>query len=870
MAWKVASNILLSRSVTLNIRDFSRPSSGTVLQIHCWNKESQEIKVYYPPMMQYYAAPNADPDVSCNAYIGNVLLAGISFSAATEYYSEEGEFPDNPCPDLYLDGGGWPEERYRIKRYKNCRVYVLGNPEFDFEPILLSTFDNLNPYYPGIPHAYTFDDTNSVTVKCEAYYDLWAEEKQLTYYGDTRDYVADHDPYGRLSRRVKLWYELATGAVISMLVTWGTSTWSGTIGPERFDNDEYAFREYFKHGFQAASAGARMHFYAFNEDPEFSGWPTEKMAWGSIQGDGIDGITDEIVGSRAFISISGNNFDMWMVPSGTVTDIAARCAIARGEFTAQYSVAGKNFDNTLRSGVVETTDTHDGTAYMTVNLNSYNTFESAGMYYLYADGTEKSVRDFTPVKWSETNQTVVASYHSCTRYRSDLSQDGAGLQNLDAMGEPVFPAPEGQEHWRWFDDSRIDLVMDAPWSGFFSWNNCITLNIASECTLADAASLNWQVSYGQCSISTTNGTLVVTVTSGTPTIEATLPANSYLTGARLIEFGYNSNDTQPIQAELVANDSFSWAIAPGSAVVDAIAPDGRSGVDITQTGFNMYGWRGGVQNVSSIKFAGLRPGGTYQFTYIKGKRIPASSGGFARLEVCNEGFIGGARGENAYSDPWSAGKSMVLIVDGVYALSAGQGYISTTVFGVPVFQQQCGLVSATMGTSTSAWAQPGTAHTYDLVSGIYQGYSSISVDAKLKAAGWELPIYGPGNISLSSSKYLRGGINVLAVGEGGIWGTRSIILEKLLGTSVVSSARYRTDGLGLLTISSLQQPLDGLPYQYVVKVLAASNAGADTVYDPYYGGDCVQQSQSEEVAIVGTVGVRNRNNTQITLIGELL
>jgi len=334
----------------------------------------------------------------------------------------------------------------------------------------------------------------------------------------------------------------------------------------------------------------------------------------------------------------------------------------------------------------------------------------------------------------------------------------------------------------------------------------------------------------------------VTVTSGPCRLTRAISGD--LTGARTIEWNHTSDDTDPIEVELDGN---VWDVTPTDFLVDVVAVKGRSGSDTTQIDVANTGWAGGLHAVTALALDNLRNGKTYHFGLVKGKRIAESAGGFTQVEVSNDAFIGAERGASDVTDSYTTGKCLALIVDGIYAVYGDQDTMDVGWLSPDVTTQK-GLVSMGFNEAPSGWKQAGEVNSYHLRPGIYSSYQTVIVPAYMRAAQVWLPCCLNASPTLTTRKLLRGMIRVLLVNEDATLARGCLVtIEQRYtpGGAVVWSTTRQTDPLGCLILGPYQQGIDDHQNYYTVKA-----------------------QQADDSWVSAQVEVRNRNVTQVTLVGD--
>ena len=275
-----------------------------------------------------------------------------------------------------------------------------------------------------------------------------------------------------------------------------------------------------------------------------------------------------------------------------------------------------------------------------------------------------------------------------------------------------------------------------------------------------------------------------------------------------------------------------------------VAVKGRTGSDTTQIDVANSGWAGGLHAVTALAIDNLRAGKTYHFGLVKGKRVAEAAGGFTQVEVSNDAFIGAERGAHDANDPYTSGKCLALIVDGIYAVYGDQDTMDTGWLSPDVTTQK-GLVSCGFNEAPSGWKQAGEVNSYHLRPGVYSGYQTVIVPAYMRSAEVWLPCCLTINPTFVTRKLLRGGIRLLVVSSTGrLPGRQAVTVEQRSTPTgdVVSTFGAVTDALGCLVLSRLQQGIDANQNYYTV----------------------ISGSVSEQLE------VRNRNHTQLCLVDEFV
>ncbi len=846
--YRIAHNVGLERRIDIH-----------AVAKHGASEQTYQSQCFGPPGQDY---AEFDDPYSVGVLVGGAAaiykagtadepLVSVSWAWPIIFGPPVGEGPQS-CPDDYEEGGTTVTQDITLKRHVEAAFYggASWTPTDAEVGVYTQNYYHTSAHAKGLTTNVNFDASIDIVVRASGTFDVYAVNYNRYNFGDYRDWEQDHDVYGRRTTVHEVYYVPTSG--ITLTVTAGTGTHSVKLTAADFAS-QAEFEEFFKYGFGMLGVYADLDgaLGAIGDVPFDS---DQTILSGTFSGAGIGGVSvaddtyyDESTDTRVRINTGTGAFSVTSTCPPTDPMPNPTFELVKGAHTITYEVRGSDFGGNSRVGLVKIREKHDGNpSFMTVGLNNTGTFYSKGHYRLYAldnvDGPPhgKDVLDY----YSATNGYAGEreEYEEHTTIGSDSAEvdwwEGmGGLMNLDGLGEPYFPASNPPATSDWFDDARCDIRVHHD---NFKWADALAFDIASSISLVNLGeAASWTVEEGAANLTYVDGKLNVAVTDGPCTISRAV--DGWLTGARLLDVDYSGDDTNPVEIQL---GSDSWEITPDDRIKDILAPKGRAGADNKQLDLaNTGGWAAGLNHITSLKLKNLRESKTYRFGTVTGKRIPQADGGFTRVEVCNEAFVGADQAENGGPDPYSGTRALKLIVDGVVAGEAGQGVIGGASWLSP---GEHGLISMSFGTSDGEWKDESECEAYDLETGLYTGYASLKIDAHYKASYVRYPVCMTINPSFIIDKQLRGGIDVLMADPAGLPAASNFTLEHrhVTGGPLVSSKGYTTDGSGSSFIAGLSQPLYNLGNIYTVKAKKTDGSWVST-----------------------DVETRNRNRTHVCLVG---
>lgn len=843
----IQSDVPVSRTITLTAR-WLVGDTDVVVNDSCFPVAGDPITVSWP--RTYAVKCSGRATIAKAGWAADPL---ISVSWGWDMTRVQGTMPDpmpDPCPHTYEASTGWDETISTFKTLEATFYHPSGSIVWNPSDVAggVYTQDILHSMECHDGNIYTeIDEEATITLSISGVFDLVAVPDTLSSVGSPHSFVQDHDPYGLESQHLEIKYRPKGTVTLTVTAPHGTHT--ETLDVSDFSS-QAAFEGAFEYGFGCCTVGATSSSAGSEASPS----ALVEMLTGQFGGSGFPG--SSAYGWDSYASASSPNDIVYYNPGTgafravsdcvyTSPDFSPVIESVKGAFGVTYSATGADFAGGTRSGSAQTYECHNYNAspreYMSVALGSSATYQSRGHYYLESRTVGstvygKRVADY----WAAgedpggvSGAREYRSWHGYTNEDKTAANTVGGLQNLAGMGEPSFPPATGETYEKWYDDSRCDV--QAPYDTL-AWADAAIFTIAAEVTLANlGTSATWTVTDGAANITYSGGRMHVEVTSAPCTI--TRAVDEWLTGARLVELDYEGDDTDPIELSL---ESSTWDVTPDAATVDVIAAKGRSDGDATQLSVSGNGWAGGLNHVTTLALGGLRAGQTYSFGTVKGKRLTQAQGGFTSVQVTNEGFRGTERGDNVNADPYTGTRSLILLVDGIYAGEAGTGAIGSASWLSPGSH---GLVTLTHGTGAAEWQDEAEVDAYHLTPGVYTGYASVTVPARFKAATITFPsCYNLPTTALSALKRLRGGINIITGEPGELPAVRRVLVE--LGGSTVLD--LTTNAAGYVYAGPLQQPLDGTANLYTVKV------------------------EKEDASWLSeTVETRNRSASQVTFVGVL-
>lgn len=837
----IQSNVELSRTVTASFR-LSRHEYGEPVADQWCDDGSGMVPL---PDKHVGGVGCKGKIVISNMNGDTVLEAGLSGST----FSETGELPEDPeCPGDYQEAGG----PIVVSLHKTIYDKVMGDPTGRTGTLFVDSWTH-NGWHAQVCHAVEYglampgrvsvDDTTTIAATISGPFNLYASYDEELYDGQSLEswakYIRDHDPYGMTSRNLEYWYEPAGEITITVSSPIGGTVY--TISASSFDS-QAEFVEFFRNGFKASVEGtaiSRYDLHCLHALPE-----AEKVMWGSISGSGCGDGT--VVPSASVGGYGGGaeeltfhptdgSFEYWDDGDRTYGDDAPTPTVdlTCGPFTVSYSGVVQDIDGTSRTASILSGEYHDPASPICLSgpvISESIAYE--GCWSVRCWGMPQY--QIHKVDGVGLGGTSSSHYHEII-----------GLTNLASMGEPDFPADPSDAD-SWFRDSRVEIA-----GPHFSWPAALTIDVPeSKDILTFNSASGWSVSDGEADISLSGGKLHIQVTSGTPTISHAISGVS-LAGARFADLVYTATDTEPIE---IGIDGSTYEVKPDEPTIDLIAPTNNAlSVDSTQLWQESWGY--GMHEISSISFSGLRAGRSYLFEKLTLKRHQSGS---AWVYVTQGGFIGDQVLGMESADPYSGSVKFRVFVDGIVALEGYDRQALTTANLASLVSTTSGMVTCSVG--AGGWSG---AESTSLAPGYYpvEG-TSVQIPARLTAARVTLPVPF-GGAQFQANKHLRGRIFLRAPDRRG----KKVVLEKLVGSTVVDTQELETDGIGLLVTPSLQQPVHNSDVRYRFLVPSGSSGGVPVAS----GGKLLACSSTGKLRLnccqplAGEVETRNRTISLLTI-----